>query len=79
MQSIFTLNPNATRLELHDEIYSRFQKTKAVLTCIMFAIQFVRDEVELDNGTLYNALWAVDDQLFDLERLYKQFESNNLN
>ena len=73
MENLFLLNPNSTGLDLKDALYTKIQKSKAVMTCIMFAAQFVRGEMELDNNTLYHALWAVDD-LEELGLLFEQLK-----
>ena len=74
MENLFILNPNSSCLDLKDALYVKIQKSKAVLTCIMFAVQFIRGEVELDNNTLYHALWAVDDYLEELGLLFEQLK-----
>ncbi len=61
-------------INVQDLIYAKVQKSQAVLTCIMFAAQFVRGEMELDNNTLYHALWAVDDYLEELGLLFEQLK-----
>ncbi len=62
-------NPAIDLIDLKDKIYEKITKAKAVISCIMFAVEFVRDEVEIDNHTLYHALWVVDEYLDDLKRL----------
>lgn len=56
-------------VNLKDQIHEKINKAKAVLTCIMFATEFVLDGMEIDHSTLYHALWAVDDYLGDLADL----------
>lgn len=55
---------------LKDQIYEKINKAKSVLTCAMFATEFVRDEVEIDNHTLYHALWVVDEYLDELIKIW---------
>ncbi len=70
MQYHSNINPNSDSLYLKDQIFEKLHKAKAVLTCIMFAAEFVRGETEIDNHTLYHALWAVDEYLEQLVKLY---------
>ena len=74
MQEIFTLNPSIAAIDLKDAIYCRINKTKAILTCVMFAAEFLRDDMEVDNHTLYNALWIADDCLNELGVLFQRLE-----
>jgi hypothetical protein len=75
MQNVFIISPSVSLIDLQDEIFGRFQKIKAVLACIMFSIQLVRDDMQIANSTLYHALWSVDDQLDELERLYNEAQN----
>lgn len=63
--------------DLNDSIYSKIQKSKAILTAVMFATEFIREEMALDNQTIYHALWVVDDYLTDVEGLCRQLGANH--
>lgn len=73
MQDIFSLNPNLALDEVKDAIFSRINKTRAILTSVMFAV--IKDSSMLDNSTLYHALWAADDFIGDLDMLFKHLET----
>lgn len=60
--------------DLKDQIYEKIAKAKSVLTCVMFATEFIRDDMVLDKRTLYHALWATDGYLEELEMLFNQLE-----
>lgn len=64
-----SLSPN-----LRDSIYSKIQKSKAILTAVMFATEFIRNEMSLDNQTIYHALWAVDDYLIEISDLFDRLK-----
>lgn len=70
MKSLFIVKPDASRSELEDAIQNTFQKAKTILTCAMFAMNFAREEIELDQGTLYHILSAVDDYLDEMAQLF---------
>ena len=74
MQDLFTLRADAAKIDLTDAIHSRFNKTKAILTSIMFSLEFIRDDMKLDNSTIYHALWAADGYLEELEVLFQRLE-----
>lgn len=74
MKQLFTINSDATVANLKDAIHGTLKKTKAILTCIMFSTEFIRDGLELDEHTLYHALWAADDYLDDLQLLLNRLE-----
>lgn len=40
----------------------------------MFATEFIRDEVEMDNHALYHTLWVVDEYLEELIELMQRIE-----
>jgi hypothetical protein len=63
---------HSSNISVKDAIFSKMQQSKAILTCVMFAIEFVRDDMILDNSTIYNALWAVDSYLENIELLFDQ-------
>jgi hypothetical protein len=63
---------NSSPLNLKDTTYHNLQKSKAILTCVMFATEFIRDDMALDNQTIYHALWAVDDYLENIETMLEQ-------
>ena len=69
MRDFFLLKPDMPAVDLKDAIHSHLNKTKAILTCAMFATEFIRDDVKLDDHTLYHVLWAADDYLEDIETL----------
>lgn len=58
-----------------DAIYTKIQKSKAVITPVMFATEFIRSDMKLDN-TIYDTLWAVDDHLEELDLLFRQLEKS---
>ena len=74
MENLFVLNPKSTNLNIQDAIYSKIQKSKAILTCAMFAAEFIRDGMELDNHTFYHVLWAIDDCLEEIDLLFEQLK-----
>ncbi len=67
-QSNSTLSPDL--ITLKDQIYEKINKAKSVLTCAMFATEFVHDGVAVDNHTLYHALWVVDEYLDELVKIW---------
>lgn len=71
-QSIHTPSPDIFTIK--DQIHEKITKAKSVLTCIMFATEFVHNEVEIDNHTIYHALWSVDDYLEELDILFQRLE-----
>lgn len=77
MQDIFSLNPNVSAIDLKDAIHCRINKTKAILTCVMFSSEFVRSDMSIDNHTIYHALWAADEYLDELEKIFQQLELLN--
>lgn len=79
MQDIFVLNPNATAIDLKDAIYTRINKAKAILTCVMFAAEVLQRDPHLGAHSLYHALWAADDNLKEMETLLTQLENRNYN
>jgi len=70
---IFSTSTNPCSLDLEDAIHNKIQKSKAILTSVMFASEFIRNDMPLDNNTVYHALWAVDDYLAEIETLVKRF------
>lgn len=77
MQHIFTFNPNATIIDLKDAIYTRINKAKAILTCVMFATEALQKDPKLGLHSLYHTLWAADDCLEELEKLFQQLEERS--
>ncbi len=75
MEQFSHSNPSTSYIDICDTIYSKIQKSKAILTSVMFATEFIRDDVALDNSTIYHALWAVDDYLEDIEMLLDKFRT----
>lgn len=74
MENSFNGNHFLSIIEIKHTIFSKLQQSKAVLTCIMFALEFIRSDMMFENATLYNALWAVDGYLEDLTLLFEQLE-----
>ncbi len=72
MESFSVSNPSFSSINIKDDIFSKMQQSKAILTCIMFTTAFIRDDMQLDNATLYNALCAVDHYLQELGLLFEQ-------
>ncbi len=62
-------HPPISCIDVSDAIYSKIQKSKAILTSVMFATEFIRRDMTMDNHTIYHAWWAVDDYLEDIEML----------
>lgn len=58
--------PTVEFSDFKEQIYEKITKAKAVLTCAMFGMEFLRDDMQLDNQTLYYALWVVDDYLDEI-------------
>lgn len=76
MEQLNHLNAEVSSADLNDAIYSKLQKSKAILTSVMFASEFIRsDTTVLDNHTIYHALWAVEEYLAEIENLLHQSES----
>ena len=75
MQTPFIINPAATSLDIQDAIHSTLNKVKAVLTCLMFSTEFTRDDIELDDSTLYHALWVADDLVDNVQSLLARLEN----
>lgn len=69
-----TFNSLSDLSSFKDQMNEKIIKAKSILTCIMFAIEYVRDDIKLNNYTLYNALWVADDYLEELEMLLNQLE-----
>lgn len=55
-----------------DIIYQNLQKSKAILTCVMFANESLCKDASLGNTTIYHALWAVDGYLEEIESMFDQ-------
>jgi hypothetical protein len=69
MKQAFVLNPAMTSIEIKDEMDSCINKIKAILTCTMFSTTFLKQDMALDNNTLYHALCIADDYMKNLELL----------
>ena len=66
MDNIFILNPSVTDLDLKDAIDESFLKIKAITVCLLAT----RDGInELDQETMYNLIWLVDDYLDEIDLL----------
>ena len=78
MENLFASSHDHPGINIRDAIHINIQQSKAILTCIMFATEFVRPEITLDASTLYHALWSVDDHLEKLALLFQQLEKLNL-
>jgi hypothetical protein len=72
MDTLSTTGCNPSFFDLKDAIHGKLQKSKAILTAIMFATEFIHEDMALDNHTVYHALWAVDDYLENIESLLEQ-------
>ena len=72
--TFFSQDDHATpnRAVIQDSIIEKISKAKSILTCIMFSAEFLREDMEIDNHTFYHALWAVDEYLEELEKLFEQ-------
>jgi hypothetical protein len=79
MQNLYVVNPNASAGELKEAIHRMLKQAKAILTSVMFAEEHIRRDKELDNSTIYYALWAADCKLEELERLLNQLERTEPN
>lgn len=78
MENLFVSAHDHTSMAIRDAIYSKIQQSKAILTCIMYSTKFVRSDIELDQTTLYHALWAVEDYLEELDSLFQELEKLKL-
>jgi len=65
-----------SHLEIKDAIYTKIQKSKAVITSVMFATEFIHNDMKLDNNAIYHASWVVDDYLEELDLLFRRLEKN---
>jgi hypothetical protein len=74
MHDPFIFNSDVSVIDLKDAIHSRISKAKAILTCVMFASEFVRDDMTMDDHAVYHALWAADDYLEELDMLFQRLE-----
>lgn len=72
MNTLSPISCNASFINLKDAIHGKIQKSKAILTSVMFATEFIRNDMALDTHTVYHALWAVDDYLENIETLLEQ-------
>ena len=61
------LNTVVSHADLNDALFCKLQKSKAILTAIMFAGE------RIESNTVYGALWAVDDYLEEIEALLLRF------
>lgn len=69
MKSQSSYTPSSDLHVIKDELHEKITKAKAVLNCIMHAIDHVREEVKTDNQTLYYGLWTVEDYLDEIKFL----------
>lgn len=60
MEKTFLINPNLNLQNIKDAIDERISKLKGILNCLMFAMEFVQSDDELDNESAYHALWTMD-------------------
>ncbi len=72
MDNLFTLNPTAEILDIKDGIDERINKAKGILNCLMFAIEHITSNKELNNNSTYHALWAVDGFIDEINCLEKK-------
>ncbi len=70
MKKAFLLNPAVTHDMAIHALYEKTTQAKAILECILSAI--LSDGIE--NGLLYNAVWAVDDYLDQIIELQDHIE-----
>jgi len=66
MEKSFLLNPSFNLLEIKDAMNDRFSKIKGILNCLIFALEFVQGDDELDHNSAFHALWAIDGFLDEL-------------
>lgn len=69
MDNAFVYNTELYQTQIQDTIQDRINKAKAVITCLMFSVEFLNEDVSLDNSTIFHALWAVDGFLEEIELL----------
>jgi uncharacterized membrane protein YgaE (UPF0421/DUF939 family) len=63
----------ATYNQIRDSIQRNIDQTKAIITCIMFSAEFIQE----DKNTLHHALWAVDEHLENLQKLFNFLDQLN--
>lgn len=78
MDTLFFLSPTATLLDLQDGIDERIRKVKAILYCLMFATENIKNE-ELGNNSAYYALWAIDNYIDEINCLGKKIYDELIN
>jgi hypothetical protein len=69
MDNIFIVNPSATTKDLQSALHEKLLHTKALTSCILFAFK------ELENSTLYDAIWAVDSLIETIYQLKENLEN----
>lgn len=74
MKHLLTFQPDITAPDLKEAIYDTLDKIKAILTCIIFSTGFVKEEVELDNKILFDALCIANDYINKLTQFFQQLE-----
>ena len=74
MKHLFPLRSDATATDLKEAMHDVLAKAKAILTCIIFSTEFVREEVALEGQTLFSALCVADDCLDELMQLFQRWE-----
>lgn len=62
-KNIYTVNPAATSQAVKNTLTERIAQTKAIVSCIMLASN------ELHGALLYDVIWAVDNNLEQIEQL----------
>ena len=72
MKTFNPLNTVISHADLSDTLFIKLQKSKAILTAVMFAGE------RIENDTVYGALWAVDEYLEDIEALLQRFSRSLL-
>lgn len=70
MDKFFALHPAANPQDYTDAIQDRLIKIKAILTCLVFAVEFVNDYHELDKETIYLTLTVVEGFVEEINCLY---------
>jgi hypothetical protein len=72
MDSPFILNPRITVPTIKDAIHERMSKLSGVLTCLMYATEFIQDDQGLDRNSIYHTLWAMEGFLDEVNCLQQQ-------
>lgn len=60
MEKLFILNPAANIPDCKDAMDEKFCKIRGILNCVIFALEFANGDDKLDHSSAYQALWAID-------------------